>query len=37
LATVYRHLGVDHRYEFKDRAGRPIPILGDGEPIRELM
>jgi hypothetical protein len=36
LATVYRHLGVDHRHEFKDRAGRPIPILGAGEPIREL-
>jgi hypothetical protein len=36
LATVYRHLGVDPRHEFKDRGGRPIPILGDGEPIREL-
>jgi hypothetical protein len=37
LATVYHHLGVDHRQEFKDRSGRPIPILGDGEPIRELV
>ncbi len=36
LATIYRHLGVDYRHEFKDRGGRPIPILGDGEPIREL-
>src|SRR5205085_4248196 len=36
LATVYRHLGIDPRHEFKDHAGRPIPILADGEPIREL-
>ncbi len=37
LATIYQHLGVDHKHEFKDRGGRPIPILGDGEPIRELV
>lgn len=37
LATVYNHLGVNHRHDFKDRTGRPIPILGDGEPIRELV
>jgi hypothetical protein len=37
LATVYRHLGVDHKHEFKDRGGRPIPILDSGEPIRELV
>jgi hypothetical protein len=37
LATVYRHLGIDHRQEFKDLTGRPIPILGTGEPIRELV
>ena len=36
LATVYRHLGIDPRREFKDHAGRPIPVLADGEPIREL-
>jgi hypothetical protein len=37
LATVYHHLGIDRRQEFKDLSGRPIPILGDGEPIRELV
>jgi Protein of unknown function (DUF1501) len=37
LATVYRHLGIDPRLEFKDFAGRPVPILGSGEPIRELL
>jgi hypothetical protein len=37
LATMYRHLGIDYRQELKDFTGRPIPILGEGEPIRELI
>jgi uncharacterized protein (DUF1501 family) len=37
LATIYHHLGIHARSEFRDCAGRPIPILGDGEPIRELV
>jgi uncharacterized protein (DUF1501 family) len=37
LATVYRHLGIDYHQEFKDLTGRPIAILGSGEPIRELV
>jgi hypothetical protein len=37
LATLYSHLGIDHRHEFKDLTGRPIPILNEGEPIRELV
>jgi uncharacterized protein (DUF1501 family) len=38
LATVYRHLGVDaERVAINNFAGRPIPILSDGKPIRELM
>jgi hypothetical protein len=37
LATMYRHLGIDYRAEFKDLTGRPIPILGSGEPIDELV
>jgi uncharacterized protein (DUF1501 family) len=37
LATIYRHLGIDPRVEFRDFAGRPVPILPDGEPIRELI
>jgi hypothetical protein len=36
LATAYRHLGIDHRREFTDFAGRPVPILSEGEPIAEL-
>jgi hypothetical protein len=37
LATTYRHLGINYRHEFLDFAGRPVPILGDGQPIAELI
>jgi hypothetical protein len=37
LATVYHHLGIDRRHEFRDFSGRPIAILGTGEAIRELV
>jgi len=37
LATMYRHLGVDYHQGLIDFAGRPIPILSEGEPIRELV
>jgi hypothetical protein len=36
-ATVYRHLGVDTERSFPDNSGRPMPILPDGSPIRELI
>ncbi len=36
LATIYRHLGIDYRQSLLDYSGRPIPILDDGAPIREL-
>lgn len=36
LATIYRHLGIDPRHEFKDFTGRPIPVLNDGRPIEGL-
>ncbi|MBI3865458.1 MAG: hypothetical protein HY290_26580 [Planctomycetia bacterium] len=37
LATMYRVLGIDPTLEFPDHAGRPIPVLPDGEAIRELV
>jgi hypothetical protein len=37
LATVYRHLAIDPRHEFRDYTGRPIPILSSGRPIAELV
>ena len=37
LATIYDHLGVDFDHlALPNFAGRPIPILADGEPIPEL-
>ena len=37
LATVYRHLGIDQHQAFLDHTGRPVPILGEGRPIAELV
>jgi hypothetical protein len=37
LATVYHHLGIESRHEFHDFSGRPIAVLGSGQPIRELV
>lgn len=37
LATIYRHLQIDHNHAFSDFAGRPISILTNGTPIRELI
>ncbi len=37
LATVYRQLGVDCRREFLNGEGRPVKLLAEGTPIRELV
>jgi uncharacterized protein (DUF1501 family) len=37
LATVYRQLDIDTKRQFINAAGRPISILGSGEPISELL
>ncbi|HVX14756.1 MAG TPA: DUF1501 domain-containing protein [Pirellulales bacterium] len=37
LATVYQHLGIDAgSVAIRNFDGRPIPILQEGQPIREL-
>jgi hypothetical protein len=37
LATIYRHLGIDYQHiAIPNFAGRPVPILSQGEPIAEL-
>jgi hypothetical protein len=37
-ATVYHHLGINARaVTFSDSLNRPMPLLDDGEPIRELL
>lgn len=37
MATIYRHLGIDPRASLVDFFGRPVPLLSEGEPIRELI
>jgi hypothetical protein len=37
-ATVYHHLGIDGRSAmFRDALDRPLPLVANGEPIRELV
>ena len=37
LATIYRHLGIDYkRIALENFAGRPVPIVSEGEAITEL-
>ncbi len=36
LANVYHHLGIDPRTTIPDHAGRPMYVLEDREPVREL-
>jgi hypothetical protein len=37
LSTMYHSLGIDHKHVFYDQAQRPMPVLSEGEPIRELV
>ncbi|MFO0802043.1 MAG: DUF1501 domain-containing protein [Gemmataceae bacterium] len=37
LSTMYHVLGIDHKHAFFDQAQRPLPILSEGEPIKELI
>jgi uncharacterized protein (DUF1501 family) len=37
LATIYTSLGIDHRSCAVRSDGRPLPLIQDGEPIRELF
>ena len=36
-ATLYHVLGIDPYMTFPDNAGRPVPLIDDGAPIRELL
>jgi hypothetical protein len=37
LSTVYRAVGIDPSQTFPNGAGRPMYILDDREPVRELL
>lgn len=36
LCSLYRHLGIDPAVTFPDRNGRPLHVLDDRRPVREL-
>ncbi len=36
-ASFYRNIGVDPATEFKTNVGRPITLVREGEPIRQLF
>jgi uncharacterized protein (DUF1501 family) len=37
LATIYHTLGIPLNTHFDDSTGRPVSIVGDGQPIHELF
>lgn len=37
LATLYHTLGIDHQTTLPDLQNRPIPLVPEGEPIRECI
>lgn len=37
LATIYHHLGIDHKTMIHDFNGRPTPVVDQGKPISELI
>ena len=36
-ATIYESLGIDPKLELRDLSGRPVSVLDDPTPIRELL
>ncbi len=36
-ATIYHALGIDHELRLPDTQGRPVGLMDDGRPIRELF
>jgi hypothetical protein len=37
FATLYHNIGIDPRTAVSDRSGRPMYLLDDPEPIREVL
>ena len=37
LSTIYRQLGIDPAMTFPNNAGRPMYLLDDREPVKELL
>ena len=36
-ATIYHAMGIDPKMMIEMSDGRPIPLVGEGEPIREIF
>jgi len=34
---MYHALGIDYKHAFYDQANRPLAVLNEGEPIKELI
>jgi hypothetical protein len=37
LATLYHLMGIDPHTPITDRTGRPVPLLGEGDVVHELL
>lgn len=37
MATLFDVLGIDHKLQFQNQAGRPVYMLEEGKPIAELV
>lgn len=37
FSTVYRCLGIDTSKQFRNKAGRPVRILNEGAPVKEVF
>jgi uncharacterized protein (DUF1501 family) len=37
LATIYAVMGIDPETTFNDFAGRPVPLVDQGKPIKEIL
>ena len=37
LATMYHLLGIDHRTTLRDRQGRDLPLVADGDVVAGLL
>jgi len=37
MATVFEVLGIEPKIQFTNTGGRPVYMLEDGHPIRELV
>jgi hypothetical protein len=37
LATIYAVMGIDPETTFNDFAGRPVPLVDQGQAIKEIL